>query len=327
LTGTNQGEGAADVEIGYSLSSEEMRPDDMVRWAARAEATGFSGISVSDHFHPWTDRQGQSPFVWSVLGGIAATTEHIKVGTGVTCPTIRTHPAIIAQAAATMAVMMPGRFFLGVGSGEALNEHIVGARWPEIDVRLDMLEEAIEVLRMLWQGGSRSHHGRHYTVENARIYTLPDEPPPIVMSGFGPKSTALAARVADGYFGTTPEPDLVDQYRNAGGRGSALALMKVCWHESEQQARELAHEIWPTIGLSGELSQELPVPAHFEQAAQRVTVDDVAEPISCGPDPEQHLASIRKYRDAGYDEVYIQQIGPDQEGFFRFYSEDILPKV
>jgi len=315
------------MEIGYSLSSEEMAPDAIVRNARRAEETGFAGISVSDHFHPWTDRQGQSPFVWSVLGAIAVVTDHINVGTGVTCPTVRTHPAVVAQAAATTAAMMPGRFFLGVGSGEALNEHVVGSRWPEIDVRLEMLEEAVEVLRLLWQGGTRSHHGRHYTVENARIYTLPAEPPPIIMSGFGPKATTVAARIADGYFGTAPEPDLVDHYREAGGRGPALALMKVCWGEDEEAARNLAHELWHTIGVGGELSQELPTPAHFEQAADRVTIDEVADTISCGPDPEQHLTSIRKYADAGYDRLFIQQIGADQEGFFRFYAEEILPKV
>ncbi len=299
----------------------------MVRNARLAEEWGFSGISVSDHFHPWTDRQGQSPFVWSVLGGIAAVTDRLRIGTGVTCPTVRIHPAVIAQAAATTAAMMPGRFFLGVGSGEALNEHVAGSRWPEIDVRLEMLEEAVEVLRLLWQGGTQSHHGRHYTVENARIYTLPPEPPPIIMSGFGPKSTALAARIADGYFGTSPEPDLVNQYRDAGGRGPALALMKVCWGEDEEEARRLAHELWPTIGVGGELSQELPTPGHFEQAAERVTVDEVADSISCGPDPEQHLRSIRKYADAGYDQLYIQQIGPDQDGFFGFYADEVLPKV
>ena len=169
-------------EIGYALSSEEHAPADLVRYARLAEERGFTYALISDHFHPWTDRQGQSPFVWSVIGAIAEATERLRLGTGVTCPTIRIHPAIIAQAAATAAALMPGRFFLGVGTGENLNEHILGDRWPEGRVRLEMLEEAIEVIRLLWQGGYQSHHGTHYTVEQARLYTLPDEPPPIMVA-------------------------------------------------------------------------------------------------------------------------------------------------
>src|SRR5437764_4099515 len=167
------------VEIGYTLSSEEWGPADLVRWARRAEEVGFGFALVSDHYHPWIDAQGHSPFVWTVIGGVAQATERLRLGTGVTCPTIRLHPAIVAQAAATSAAMMPGRFFLGVGSGENLNEHVVGARWPSADERLEMLEEAVEVIRLLWEGGTQTHRGAHYTVENACIYTLPEEPPPL----------------------------------------------------------------------------------------------------------------------------------------------------
>ncbi len=315
------------MEIGYSLSSEELRPADMVRFARRAEEVGFSGVAVSDHFHPWIDRQGQSPFVWSVIGGIASVTERVKVGTTVTCPTVRVHPAVVAQAAATAADMLPGRFFLGVGSGENLNEHITGARWPETEVRLEMLEEAIAVIRLLWQGGMRSHHGRHYTVENARIYTLPAQLPPIYVSAYGAKSMDLAARVGDGYVGTMPDAHTVEQYTSKGGRGPKIGGVKVCWHEDEDQARKLAHDLWPTIGVPGELGQELPTPAHFEQAASRVTVDEVAESIACGPDPGRHAESIREYAEAGYHEVYVQQIGPDQEGFFRFFTDEVAPRL
>ena len=221
--------------------------------------------------------------------------DDLPLTTSVTCPTVRIHPAIVAQAAATIAAMAPDRFVLGVGSGEALNEHILGDRWPETDVRLDMLREAIEILRGLWTGEQYSHHGRHYTVENARLYTVPDAPPPVVVSGFGPKAVRLAAEVGDGYFGTAPDADLVETYASSGGRGAKLALMKVCWGTDDRAARELAYEIWPTIGVPGELSQELPTPAHFEQAAENVSVDQVADAISCGPDPEPHLASIAKY--------------------------------
>src|SRR3954465_13378228 len=160
------------AELGYALSSEEHRPNDLVRAAQRAEEVGFTFALISDHFHPWVDAQGQSPFVWSVLGGIAHATQRLRVGTGVPCPLVRVHPAIIAQATATVAAMMPGRFFLGVGSGENLNEHILGDRWPLPDERLEMLEEAVEVIRLLWQGGEQTHRGRHYTVDHARVYTL-----------------------------------------------------------------------------------------------------------------------------------------------------------
>jgi G6PDH family F420-dependent oxidoreductase len=240
---------------------------------------------------------------------------------------VRIHPAVVAQAAATTAVMAPGRFTFGVGSGEALNEHILGDRWPEVDVRLDMLREAVEIIRRLWTGEQVSHHGAHYTVENARLYTVPDEPPPIVVSGFGPKAVKLAAEIGDGYFGTSPDSELLDTFAREGGEGTKLALMKVCWGQDQQAARELAHELWPTIGVTGELSQELPMPAHFEQASERVTVDDVADAISCGPDPAVHLESVRTYADAGYDEVFVQQIGPDQEGFFKFWTDEIAPEL
>jgi G6PDH family F420-dependent oxidoreductase len=310
------------MKIGYSLSSEELNPRDMVRWAREAEDAGFSSVAISDHFHPWTDRQGNSPFVWSVLGAIAATTG-LRLGTSVTCPTVRIHPAILAQATATTAVMAPGRFFFGVGSGENLNEHILGDRWPEVDVRLDMLRESIEVMRKLWTGEQVSHHGEHYTVENARIYTAPDEPPPVIVSGFGPKAARLAGEIGDGYFGTSPESDLLETYAEAGGAGSKFALMKACWGEDAQAAKELAHEIWPQVGVPGELNQELPTPGHFEQASEKVTVDEVAQSVTCGPDPETHLEVLRKYKDAGYDEVFVQQIGADQDGFFRFWAKEI----
>ena len=316
------------VAIGYALSSEEHAPSDLVRYARRAEAVGFSFALISDHYHPWIDRQGHSPFVWSVIGGIAQATQRLRLGTGVTCPSIRMHPAIIAQAAATSAVMLPGRFFLGVGSGENLNEHIVGLRWPPHQVRLAMLEEAIAVIRQLWQGGMQSHHGRYFTVENARIYTLPDQPPPIMVAAGGPRAAELAGRIGDGLIGTVPQKELVQQFEAAGGAGKPrYGQITVCWAQDEATARRMAYEIWPNAGVKGELSQELPTPAHFEQAAGMVREDDVAQKIVCGPDPERHIQGIRQFIDAGYDHVYIHQIGPDQEGFFQFYAREVLPQL
>ena len=181
------------AEIGLFLSSEEHGPMALLAQAHQAEEAGLRSVFVSDHFHPWLDRQGESPFVWSIIGGIAATTK-LKVTTGVTCPTVRIHPAIIAQAAATSQLLLDGRFVLGVGSGEALNEHILGHRWPLTETRHEMLEEAIDIIRRLWQGDTVTHHGRHYTVENARIFSRPETPPPVVVSSFGPEATAMAAR-------------------------------------------------------------------------------------------------------------------------------------
>jgi G6PDH family F420-dependent oxidoreductase len=318
---------SAMAEIGYFLSSEEHGPRDLVRFAHMAEEAGFRAAWISDHYHPWIDRQGQSPFVWSVLGGIASTTKDLRIATAVTCPTIRTHPAVIAQAAATVACMMPGRFALGVGSGEALNEHVTDAHWPEPSVRLDMLEEAVEVMRLLWKGGVRSHYGEHYRVRGARIYTLPEEPPPVIVSAFGEQSITLAARIGDGWASTSPDADMVRTYADAGGSGVKQAGVKVCWGPDEAKARQLAHELWPTSGVPGQLSQELPMPQHFEEASSLVTEEQIAETIACGPDPEKHAQSIKQYIDAGFDEVYVSQIGPDQEGFFEFFNAEVRPRL
>ena len=314
------------AELGCFLSCEEHGPRSLVDSARAAEQAGFTSVLISDHYHPWIDAQGQSPFLWSVIGGIAATTS-LRVTTGVTCPTIRIHPAVLAQAAATAQLMLEGRFAFGVGSGENLNEHILGDRWPSTDVRLEMLEEAIEVLRGLWRGGSYNHHGSHYTVENARIYSLPHEPPPILVSGFGGKSVELAARVGDGFVTVAPDPDAVVRYREQGGGGPAVAAVKVCWAEDEDSARKLAHDRWPTSCVPGELNQELPAPAHFEQASQHVTEDMVAEQIPCGPDPERHAAMIRRYLDSGFDQVFISQVGDEQRGFFDFFVKELRPRL
>jgi len=315
------------MELGYALSSEEHRPLALVEHARQAEEAGFSFALLSDHFHPWIGRQGQSPFVWSVLGGIAGATERLVVGTGVTCPTIRIHPAIIAQAAATAASMLPGRFFLGVGTGENLNEHVLGDAWPSANVRLEMLEEAIEVMRLLWEGELTDHRGRHFTVEDARIYTLPEEPIRVMVAAGAEGAATLAGRVGDGFIGTSPEAELLETFGNAGGEGKPrYGQITVCFAESEQEARQTAHEVWPNAALKGPLPQELPLPSHFQEAAEMVSEDDVAKMIACGPDPERHVALIEKYAEAGYDHVYVHQVGADQDGFFRFYESEILPR-
>jgi G6PDH family F420-dependent oxidoreductase len=309
------------MKIGYFLASEEYDPRELLDQARRAEQAGFHALWISDHYHPWNDEQGHSSFVWSVIGALAEATS-LPVTTGVTCPTVRIHPAVIAQAAATSGVLHQGRFNLGVGSGEALNEHILGDRWPEADVRLEMLEEAVEVIRALWQGGQQSHHGRHYTVENARIYDLPEALPPILVSGFGPKAIKLAAKLGDGFCTTSPDKDAIDLYRSEGGKGPVHAGMKVCFGKDEDEARETAYRLWPNEALPGELAQILPTPSHFEQACELVTPDQVVAPV--GPDLEQHIASLKEFADAGVDELFVQQIGPDQDLFFSEWAPEVL---
>jgi G6PDH family F420-dependent oxidoreductase len=316
------------MKIGYFLSSEEWGPSELVELARKAKSAGFEGLWISDHFHPWNDQQGHSPFVWSVIGAISQAAEGMKVTTAVTCPTMRMHPAIIAQAAATASIQLEGRFCLGVGSGEALNEHIFGDRWPGADERLEMLEEAIDVIRKLWKGGFQDHRGRHYRVENCRIYDLPQEAPPILMSGFGPKSIDLAARIADGFVTVAPDRDAVERFRSKGGQDRLVqGGLKVCWEEDERRAAETLHRLWPNDVLPGELAQILPSPRHFEQATELVTEEMLAEATPCGPDLDRHLTAIRDFASAGFDELYVQQIGPRQDAFFEVYRDEVLPRV
>lgn len=315
------------AELGYALSSEEHAPNDLVRYARRAEEVGFTFALISDHYHPWIDRQGHSPFVWSVIGGIAQATEKLRLGTGVTCPTVRIHPAIIAQAAATSAAMMPGRFFLGVGSGENLNEHILGDVWPEASVRIDMLEEAVQVIRHLWEGEEQSFYGDFYTVVNAKIYDLPDELPPIYVAASGQQATELAGRSGDGLISTTPDTEIVEKFNQAGGqRKPKIGQVAVCWAESEAAGKKIVHEWWPTAAVPGPLHADLPTPDHFEAASKLIDDETASEDVILGPDPKKHLEGIQKMFEAGYDQVYIHQIGPDQEGFFDFYQREILPE-
>jgi G6PDH family F420-dependent oxidoreductase len=316
------------TEFGYALSSEEHAPTQLVENARKAEENGFEFALISDHFHPWTDSQGQSPFVWSVIGGIARATERIRLGTGVTCPTIRIHPAIVAQAAATSAAMMPGRFFLGVGTGENLNEHILGDHWPAPDRRLELLEEAIEVMRLLWQGGYRTHRGKHYTVENARLYTLPEQPVEIAVAAAKENAAELAGRVGDAFVNTAPDREPIEAFERAGGKDKPkYGQLTVCWAKSDDEGAKMVHEIWPNAGLGGDLSYELPLPLHFEQAVENVTPDELKEKLPVGPDPGRYVEQIRELERVGYTHVYFHQIGRDQDGFFRFWKDELEPAL
>ncbi|MFF4587423.1 LLM class F420-dependent oxidoreductase [Streptomyces sp. NPDC001388] len=314
-------------EYGYFLSCEEFGPADLVEQARMAEQAGFQALWISDHYHPWNDAQGQSPFVWSVIGALSEAVS-LPVETAVTCPTVRIHPAVVAQAAATSAVMTGGGFRLGVGSGEALNEHVLGDAWPPADVRLDMLEEAVQVMRRLFTGEEVTHHGPHYTVENARLYTVPDEPVPIDISGFGPKATSLAARVGDGYITMMPEEPMVEQFRKGGGGSKPVSGgLKVCYGTDRAEAVRTARRLWSNQLLPGEMGQILPTPSHFEQLAPLVTEEMVGDNTVCGDDVDEHVAALKAFADAGFDRIYVNQIGPDQRGFFDFYRTKVLPRL
>lgn len=316
-----------EISFGYTLSSEEHPPVDLVANARRAEAAGFDFVSISDHYHPWVSAQGHSPFVWSILGAIAASTERLRVGVGVTCPTIRIHPAIVAQATATTSLLFGDRFFFGVGTGEALNEHVLGHRWPPPDVRLTMLEEAVGIIRALWAGDTLDHRGDFYEVENAKLFDPPALAPPVIVSGFGPKAVDLAARIGDGYWGHAPQRSVVDRYREAGGTGPCYAQLNLCWADDAETARKTVYEVWPNAGVSGQLSQDLPTWSHFEAAAAMISEADATKSVPCGPDVGPVLASVRSFLDAGYDHLYFHQIGRDQEGFFEFWSDQLQPAL
>lgn len=313
--------------FGYFLSSEEFQPRDLVRQARLAEKAGFERLGISDHYHPWTDTQGSSPFVWSVIGALSQTVS-VPISTLVTCPTVHIHPAVIAQAAATSAVMTGGGFRLGVGTGEALNEHIAGDVWPSFDVRAEMLEEAVAVIRRLFAGGVVDHDGPHYTVENARLYTLPDEPPPIYVSAFGAKAAELAGRIGDGLVTMQPDEEIVGVFNDAGGVGKPIVGgLKVCFDRDRDRAVRTAHDLWAVESLPGELNQVLPTPQHFEQAATLVTEEMVQGGIACGDDPDDYVEAIQRYVDAGFTEIYVGNIGPRYEEFFEFYRDRVLPQL
>lgn len=314
------------MRIGYFLSTEEYTPAELVAQARAAEEAGFHALWISDHFHPWNNEQGNSPLVWSIIGAVSQVCD-LHVTTAVTCPTVRIHPAIVAQAAGTCAELLDGRFTLGVGTGEALNESILGGPWPTLDVRLEMLEEAVELIRRLWTGEVVSHRGRHYTVEHARIYNVPDDPPEIYVSAFGPKAADAAARLGDGYIGTSPDADLVGRFKSASGGKPAHAGAKVAFAPTAEEGWDHAHRLWPNAGLPGEMAQILPTPEHFEQATELVTMESTRESVVAGPDPEQHFEQIKKYADAGYDELYIANMGPHHQEMIAFYRDEILPSL
>lgn len=311
------------VKIGYALGSEENGPRELVRCVVKAEEGGFDFAQISDHYHPWTPEPGHSPFVWSVLGGIASMTSRIEVGTGVTCPTMRIHPAVIAQASATAGAMMPGRFFLGVGSGEALNEHILGDPWPGTSTRLEMLEEAIAVIRELWTGEETDFDGVHYTVNAAQIYDLPEQPIPIIVAATGEVSARIAGE-NDGVMNTVPDAGVIDAFEAAGGAGkSRYGQVSLCWAPSIDEARSRIEQYWPTSALSGILHSDVTRPRMFADMASVMRPGMAADAVVHGASPEPFVEAVREFVDAGYTHVALHQVGPEQDGFLDFWDREL----
>lgn len=316
------------LKIGYTLSSEEHDPKTLIKNAQLAEEAGFEFASISDHFHPWIDAQGQSPFVWAVLGGISEVTQKIQIMTGVTCPIIRIHPVIIAQAAATAQVMLNGRFSLGVGTGENLNEHITGFGWPPIRVRQEMLAEAIYILRLLWKGGYQHHYGKFFNVDGARIYTNPEQTIPIYVAASGKFSAILAGQQGDGLISTSPKNEITDIFEQFGGEGKPkYAQFHVCFDKDAKKAKEMITKIWPNSALPDPLNVELRLPKDYMSAASSLSPDQITANIPLGQDVEKILESINTYTQAGFDHIYIHNIGPNQAEFIKFFTHKIIPKI
>ena len=315
------------VEFGYKLMTEEHGPKALVENAKRAEAAGFDFVSISDHFHPWLESQGHAPFAWSVLGAIAHSTSKVGITTGLTCPILRYHPAIIAQAAATIAVMSDDRFTLAVGAGERLNEHVTGVRWPSIPERHAMLGEAIDICRILWGGGVHSWRGEHFILDHAQLYDLPQRPIPIALGVSGPGGVALATEKADAIMAVEPNGELVKGFRAKNSGAPAYVEVTLAYAATEDEGLALARDRFRFGALGWAVNSELPSVAAFEAASKFIRPEDLKDQIPAGPDPEPHLAAIRKAADAGFDHVVLTGVGPDQEGFIRFFERELKPRL
>ena len=311
------------MKVGYKLIAEAYSPQEMVRQAVRAEEAGFDFVEISDHYHPWVPEQQHSGFAWSMLAAIAAKTSTIELATGVTCPFIRYHPAIIAQAAATTALLSDGRFTLGVGAGERLNEHVVGQGWPAVHVRHQMFRESLEIIRLLWEGGYRSYEGRHLTLEDARVFDLPETLPRIVVAAGGGRAARLAAELGDGIFTTEPSADLVAAYTAAGGDGPRYTEVPMAFAATEAEAAASARALF-RFGLTGwKVQSELPNPVNFDAATAFITDEHMRENFACGPSVDGQLSVAQGFVDAGFDHLALINAGPDVDGFFNHFASDL----
>lgn len=315
------------MRLGFKLIAEAFSPVEIVRQAVQAEEAGFDFVEVSDHFHPWVSEHEHSGFAFSMLAAAAARTERIELATGVTCPFIRYHPAVVAQAAATNALLADGRFTLSVGAGERLNEHIVGAGWPPVSVRHEMLREAVEIIRLLWSGGYHSYQGKHLRLEDARVFDLPDSLPPIVVAAGGPQAARLAGELGDGLFATEPRDDLIAAYTSAGGTGSLYAEVPLAWAPTEDAAAESARKLF-RFGITGwKVQAELPNPVNFDAATKFISADHLRAQFGCGPDVTRHVEVTKEFAAAGYDQLALVNAGPDMDGFFDFFVKELGPAL
>jgi G6PDH family F420-dependent oxidoreductase len=314
-------------KYGYKLMSEEHGPTDLVRNASRAEEAGFDFVAISDHFHPWLSSQGHSPAAWTVLGAIAARTQRVGLVTAVTCPTIRYHPATIAQSAATLAILSNGRFTLGLGSGENLNEHVVGQGWPSPHERQDMLFEAVDLIQKLWEGEDVTEDSLHFSIDRAKLWDVPKTAPTIAVAAGGPRAARLAGEKNLGLFATEPKNELVKEWKEAGGKGPRYAEVGLCYARDEADAVRIAKERMSFSLLGWKVMPELPTTESFEAAVGVVHDEDVAKQVACGPDPEKHVAAVKKYVDAGFDHIVLLGAGPDQESFLSFFQKELKPRL
>jgi G6PDH family F420-dependent oxidoreductase len=315
------------TRFGYTLFSELNDPRSLVDQAVASERAGFELLVISDHFHPWLSSHTDSPFAWSVLGAVADRTERAHLMSYVTCPFIRYHPAIIAQAAATVQMLSDGRFTLGLGAGERLNEHVVGRGWPAVDVRHEMLTESIEAIRKLFTGEMVTYRGRHIRVEDAKLFSLPDVPPPLAVAGGGPEAIELAALMGDAFISTEPDADMIAQYRDRAGDGArTIGQVPLSYDPDPGKAREFAHRF--AFGIPGwKVMAELPNVVNFDAAAATVRDEDLAETVGIGSEADAHVEAIMTFVEAGYDEICVVQVGDDKEGFLRFWTDEIRPHL
>jgi G6PDH family F420-dependent oxidoreductase len=315
------------LRLGYKLMSEEHGSKELVRNAERAEKAGFDFSAISDHFFPWIDEQGHSPLAWSVLGAVANATQRLGLMTAVTCPTMRYHPAIVAQGAATLGELTDGRFTLGLGSGERLNEHVVGHGWPGIAERHERFIESIDIIQGLLKGNLTNYRGKYLQLDNAKLYDRPNKKPPVVIAAGGPKAAALAGEKGDGLVATEASKEIINAYRKAGGKGPRYVEMGMCWARREEEARQIAHKYfrWSMTGWS--VQAELPDTKSFTAASEHVTPENVAQQITCGPTVERHLSAIKKYIDAGFDHIVLTQIGPEQGYFLEMFEKELAPAL
>lgn len=315
------------IKLGYKLMSEEHGPKELVRNLQHAEEAGFDLAAISDHFSPWVEEQGHAPLAWSVLGALAQATSRIGLMTAVTCPIMRYHPAIIAQGAATIALLSDDRFTLGLGAGERLNEHVAGLGWPGVGERHERLSEAVDIIQGLLTGELSNYRGQYFRLDQARLYDRPERKPPVVMAAGGPEAARLAARKTDGLVVTEPKSELVEAFRSAGGDGPRYAEVSMCWAPSEAEAQQTAHHFFRWAVTGWPVQAELPNTRGFAAATKHVTPEVVAQQVTCGPAAEVHLEAINTYIDAGYDHIILTQVGPRQAEFIDFFARQLAPAL